>query len=94
MLATVAVGSVLAISAAIRRYRPDDSRCWWALFGASVLFMFGVSLRSDPTALNHSFPLLPDLFTLTGYALVGYALSRWIRDRRSIDDITRSSTPA
>ncbi|KAA0924331.1 MULTISPECIES: EAL domain-containing protein [unclassified Rhodococcus (in: high G+C Gram-positive bacteria)] len=88
VLATVAVGSVLAISAAIRRYRPDDSRCWWALFGASVLFMFGVSLRSDPTALNHSFPLLPDLFTLTGYALVGYALSRWIRDRRSIDDIT------
>ncbi|MEK8073963.1 putative bifunctional diguanylate cyclase/phosphodiesterase [Rhodococcoides navarretei] len=88
VLATVAVGSVLAITAAIRRYRPDDSRCWWALLGASVLFMFGVSLRSDPSALNHSFPLLPDLFTLTGYALVGYALSRWIRDRKSIDDIT------
>ncbi|WP_415971526.1 putative bifunctional diguanylate cyclase/phosphodiesterase [Rhodococcus sp. 077-4] len=88
VLATVAVGSVLAISAAIRRYRPEDSRCWWALFGASVLFMFGVALRSDPSALNHSIPLLPDLFTLTGYALVGYALSRWIRDRRSIDDIT------
>ncbi|MDI9893809.1 EAL domain-containing protein [Rhodococcus sp. IEGM 1381] len=88
VLATVAVGSVLAISTAIRRYRPDDSRCWWALFGASVLFMFGVSLRSDPSTLTHSFTLLPDLFTLTGYLLVGYALSRWIRDRQSIDDIT------
>ena len=88
LLATVAIGSVLAISTAIRRYRPDDSRCWWALFGASVLFMFGVSLRSDPSTLTHSFTLLPDLFTLTGYALVGYALSRWIRDRKSIDDIT------
>ncbi|MBY4127055.1 EAL domain-containing protein [Rhodococcus fascians] len=88
ILATVAVGSVLAISTAIRRYRPDDSRCWWALFGASVLFMFGVSLRSDPSALTHSFTLLPDLFTLSGYVLVGYALSRWIRDRKSIDDIT------
>ncbi|WP_032389386.1 putative bifunctional diguanylate cyclase/phosphodiesterase [Rhodococcoides fascians] len=88
VLAVVAVGSVVAISAAIRRYRPSDARCWWALFAASVLFMFGVSFRSDPNALDRSFSLLPDLFTLTGYALVGYALSRWIRDRRSIDDIT------
>ncbi|WP_206487131.1 bifunctional diguanylate cyclase/phosphodiesterase [Rhodococcus sp. KRD162] len=88
VMATVAVGSVLVISFAIRRYRPDDSRCWWALFGASVVFIFGVSLRSDPSALAHSFPLLPDVFTLTGYGLVTYALSRWIRDRKSIDDIT------
>ncbi|CCQ14003.1 Diguanylate cyclase/phosphodiesterase [Rhodococcus sp. AW25M09] len=88
VMVTVAVGSVLAISGAIRRYRPDDSRCWWALFGASVVFLFGVSLRTEPSALAHTFPLLPDLFTLTGYGLVGYALSRWIRDRRSIDDIT------
>lgn len=88
VLAVVAVGSVAAICTAIRFYRPDDARCWWALFGASVTFLFGVALRSDPTAVHRSMPLLPDLFTLTGYALIGYALFQWIRDRNSIDDIT------
>lgn len=80
--------SVVAVYVGIRRYRPADATSWWLLFAASIVFLVGVGTRGDPVSMDSGVNIVPDLFTLTGYALIGIALTRWIRERHSIDDLT------
>ena len=88
VLGTFALGSIVAISVGIRRYKPADSTSWWCLFAAAALFLVGVGLRGDPSIYPLGVTTLSNAFMLSGYVLIGTALARWILERRSRDDIT------
>ena len=88
MLLIFAVASIVACVVSVTRIRPRLVWPWYTIAGAGVLFVVGAVLRgllADPQGRVTS--LLPDSFTLPGYALFGAALIGLLRSRRASADM-------
>jgi diguanylate cyclase (GGDEF)-like protein len=90
MLVAVA-GGLSATTYAVRRMAlPGHRRPWQLLLYAAWFFFAGILLRAVVPGAGASPPtsmaLIPDVFVLGGYVLLGYGFAAMLRRRRAADD--------
>ncbi|BEP15742.1 hypothetical protein acdb102_40530 [Acidothermaceae bacterium B102] len=87
LLMVMALAGIIGVSVGATRIRPRLRWPWYAISVCGVFFLVGAVLRAGLTDTHgHLNSLLPDSFTLPGYAVMGAALVGLLHSRRASED--------
>src|SRR4051812_38104309 len=88
LLPAFAIAAIVAFVVSVTWISPRIRWPWYSIAGAGVLFMLGAALRTVLTGPNGQLTsLVPDSFTLPGYAIFGVALAGLLHSRKASQDM-------
>ncbi|WP_433825384.1 putative bifunctional diguanylate cyclase/phosphodiesterase [Actinoplanes sp. CA-015351] len=68
-----------------RRWGAEPPTAWLLMGAAALLFLIGVLIRPTVTEEAMPWPLVADVFSFSGYVLLGVFLAMLLRQRQSLD---------
>ncbi|BAL90655.1 putative diguanylate cyclase/phosphodiesterase [Actinoplanes missouriensis 431] len=79
------IGSLAACFFGPRRWGAEPRIAWLLMGTAAITFLIGVLIRPTVTEWHMPWPLLADVFSFSGYVLLGIFLAMLLRQRQSVD---------